>query len=585
MALRFKCPHCKKPLSVKEHLAGKKAACPVCKKVLKIPVPQSTPADMEAFAASALVDPATEASQKQQEAAQTIDFSCPFCDAELHLPLAEGGKQTPCPECSHIIKVPLPKIDKTKDWRNVQRVGPSGAKENQQQQLEGAWGSTTDKARVSREALIEAEAILVEEAPVGAMGWIRRLFIFSAIAGAVVLGLYGMKRGQNQRTERKNLELALEAVAETAGDGEDSAKIDKDRFPPSLAGAIHLGVGEFYVDKRNAELAVKHFNKARACNAGGLSALERDAVLIHLARAQIELGGTEDEAFDKKRLDLKKDIPRELGRTLGAITDPNAQAVGMRHAMSKLLAKKLAPPAIGIFGKLGPDDNQQPLMVQAQKQGLLLLQADKEPAKLPDPARDIVEPMTRLKFVDYHARKGNVENALSLVRGKGPTIVRLYAAWAGAAVIVDERKTPAEALDMLQDALRAVQELRVQAPGWIVVDLVRLAAQADQMDIVDGLLKLLDPAYKQYAHLALYELQLAKAEGSAKEPSAEDLASKANAVSLPLALACQAWARRQVRLGYGSSVQDALRLLEPEHKNLRPFFHLGIALGDQDRGK
>ena len=31
MTIKFPCPHCKKMLSVKEHLAGKKAACPACK--------------------------------------------------------------------------------------------------------------------------------------------------------------------------------------------------------------------------------------------------------------------------------------------------------------------------------------------------------------------------------------------------------------------------------------------------------------------------------------------------------------------------------------------------------------------------
>src|SRR5262249_31932199 len=36
MTIRFKCPHCQKPLGVKDQLAGKKAKCPVCKKDIMI---------------------------------------------------------------------------------------------------------------------------------------------------------------------------------------------------------------------------------------------------------------------------------------------------------------------------------------------------------------------------------------------------------------------------------------------------------------------------------------------------------------------------------------------------------------------
>src|SRR4051812_13491876 len=114
MPIRFKCPHCKKALGVKDHLAGKKAACPACKKVLVIPAPVSAPADVEDFAAQALAGPKPAPEAAEKKAAQTIDFPCPFCDEELHLDEALGGKQAPCPACKRIIKVPLPKVEKPK---------------------------------------------------------------------------------------------------------------------------------------------------------------------------------------------------------------------------------------------------------------------------------------------------------------------------------------------------------------------------------------------------------------------------------------------------------------------------------------
>ena len=53
MPIRFRCPHCKKPLQVKDHLAGKKGTCPTCKKGVVIP---SAPAP----STSATVPPAAD---------------------------------------------------------------------------------------------------------------------------------------------------------------------------------------------------------------------------------------------------------------------------------------------------------------------------------------------------------------------------------------------------------------------------------------------------------------------------------------------------------------------------------------------
>ena len=56
MTIKFPCPNCKKPLKVKEELAGKRAKCPACQKILTIPKPVAAPADVEALAAAALAD-------------------------------------------------------------------------------------------------------------------------------------------------------------------------------------------------------------------------------------------------------------------------------------------------------------------------------------------------------------------------------------------------------------------------------------------------------------------------------------------------------------------------------------------------
>ena len=37
MAIKFNCPHCKRPFNVKDNLAGLRRACPACKKMLTVP--------------------------------------------------------------------------------------------------------------------------------------------------------------------------------------------------------------------------------------------------------------------------------------------------------------------------------------------------------------------------------------------------------------------------------------------------------------------------------------------------------------------------------------------------------------------
>src|SRR5262245_60284402 len=105
MTIRLKCPNakCQKVLVVKDELAGKRVRCPACKTSVSVAAPIAPPADLEAFAAAAFSEePAAQKAAAEAAApksTQTIDFNCYYCDAELHLPAEQGGKQIPCPEC------------------------------------------------------------------------------------------------------------------------------------------------------------------------------------------------------------------------------------------------------------------------------------------------------------------------------------------------------------------------------------------------------------------------------------------------------------------------------------------------------
>ncbi len=171
MPIRMKCPECNKAFRVKDDLAGKKVACPGCKHVLAVPegvpsepvkaaqeaVKEAEQFELETMAAQAL----QEHQLKQQEAApQFVEFICPQCDEKLKLSADLAGKQTPCPECRRIIKVPQLQKQAPKDWREAgkENVPTAVAMLKQQEQMDGAWGSV-QATKVSREALVEAKVI------------------------------------------------------------------------------------------------------------------------------------------------------------------------------------------------------------------------------------------------------------------------------------------------------------------------------------------------------------------------------------------------------------------------------------------
>src|SRR5262249_23640215 len=143
----------------KDHWAGKKAQCPACKKPLTVPAtaaaPASSPVDFEALAAAALADEPKAPAPAAQPT--TIEFKCYYCDETVRVSADLAGKQTPCPECRRIVKVPLLEKTQPKDWRQMDTRLPAGARRDAAPVPEGAWD--TASVGVSRQALVEARAI------------------------------------------------------------------------------------------------------------------------------------------------------------------------------------------------------------------------------------------------------------------------------------------------------------------------------------------------------------------------------------------------------------------------------------------
>jgi len=282
MPLKFTCPHCKKNLSVKEEFAGKRGTCPACKKLIVVPnkatrqaaAPVRNKLDLESLAAETLAE------KKQSAAAATIEVTCSWCDHVFKAPADLAGKQSPCPECRRIVKVPVPK-EGAADWRAA-AVGPTGAV-RKIEALQGEWGSETARGGVSREALEEAGALPIKIEPTPLGYWLTRVAVLLLALGAAGGGIWYWLHYRAGRYETLGLAMADQAFA-------------KDRIavtPPEAQAELHRLLGEYYTrtDARDASkrTGLQRLQAAREALVACKNPIERVGLARSLIRTQIEL--------------------------------------------------------------------------------------------------------------------------------------------------------------------------------------------------------------------------------------------------------------------------------------------------------
>ena len=86
--------------------------------------------------------------------------------------------------------------------------------------------------------------------------------------------------------------------------------------------------------------------------------------------------------------------------------------------------------------------------------------------------------------------------------------------------------------------------------------------------------------FKGWAQLEVYLADLARAKHRADPAAVEEIGGKE---SLPRALAWEAWARHNTRVGYRDEVLQAAQ--DHQDPAIRSMLFLGAALGSQDREK
>ncbi len=612
MSIKFLCPHCKKVMSVKDEYAGKKGKCSFCAKGVTVPAPAArppappkpaapappkptapppTPTDAEAEAAAALAD---EPKPEAAAAPTTIDFTCPMCDAQLHMPLAEAGKRTPCPECKRIIKVPEPEKRDPANWRQTAPNLPSGAKRDVEAAPEGAWGSANAAAPVSRESLQEAGAVPVKKEPVPLSRRIVRYALWSGGPVAViVLAVLGYLKWRDSRAAQ-GAETAVAYAESDAGKAELGAAGRAAIY--RLAGEYTLRAGRPDSGKRACALFEKSFQAANAAPHG----TEQDALLQDLALAEVELGGKPEEV-DAGRKAPWEDVQKDLRATLGAMQEPEPQLDALRGVARRLaeqneglrataLANSLFPStneekgeALGLVGlelwaagkkelaagpanqaaALYPAKDRPPLAPAAAALALVLEKPLTAPAeKAPDDATS--EQIGRVEALACMKQWDAARTALSAIQNADGL---LRAKVALAAADLDDKAAGHTDVDA---AFAQAGAAGNGAPPWLLLRLMRIGERAkiapDTMQPIAVMIA--DPALRGRAELSVLRARLADPK-QAGDPKRMD-AVEAKTVAAWLARA--EWARRNN--GSAGTVKGW------DGPN-RAFGLLGLALGEQ----
>jgi hypothetical protein len=619
MAIRFSCPHCQKTLNVKDNLGGKRAVCPACKQPITIPAPVAHAADLEELAARAFADePAAPAPAAPEQA--TIEFVCYYCDAKVQVSMEFAGKQTSCPECRRITKVPALEKKEATDWRKLD-TRPSGARRDTEPAPEGTWG-TASMGTVSRQALVEAAAIPETKERLTWQQWTKRGVLAGAGLLVVGLGVWAVLHFLNQSRQIQAFAKAMQYLD------------PEPKVVPGAAAQLRHGVGEYYRRANQAENARGQFRQARdtiinALKTNKVTPVEYDIILIDLAAAQVELGGEKVEIDKGARLKWD-DAYKEARQTAQNVTTPEGHSEAVREVSRRLIARgeisraplvaTLFPDdknTAGLLALVGleilhanPDAKAKLAVVKLLEQAEQHLPKSVKPFKPgekvqgPPPPAELIALWIALGKVDKVqelapiipdqpanaiilagqveglVRSGKVKAARDACRDTKvlQPLDRLPALLAMAGVLVEDGQGEA-ARPELEQAFFILSEdpgrLRVVSP-WLLRRLVQLGLAAGLQNKVKSLAQAIpDVSLRGRAELEVLNHQLA----ASKEPAEETAVQGFDKNSPAHGLAMLALARHNAHFS-GSDYARTVDAWEPE--GLRPFGYLGVALGLQD---
>lgn len=543
-----------------------------------------------------------------------------MCDEKIKVAIENAGKMAPCPECSRIVRVPLPSKKEVTDWRKVS-TGPSLARKDTEAAPEGAWGSATGVATVSREALEEAAAVSAESAPRTRAQKIKLLLI----AAAVLVALGGAYVGYKEMVAGSIQEQALERAVSYLDPQKSKVTLD-----PLAVAEINRAVGECSIHMGNEEstkIGRQYLIAARTKLANVEPSGERDSLLVDIAALQADLvldpGQIEKTQIRREAEREQERSIKELERTISLIGSPEARAEALRHGTQMLVAKKLGEqaPRLAAGGPERAEDaavvgielwkaGQVPAATALAEQLLKARAGEKTAKEKPAPAalvalcvvlkkpQEEIDSNLKLAFNDLPWRLGMIQGlALSGeyekargIRAELKDSVDWFQAGAIVALAALDKKTAdnkelSEIAEWISTGAGKGElaghnpALGRPNPAWMLLRLVQQSLKANKADVAAQLAEgISDPQLRSRAKLELLRAKLNAAGGSA---AGDDWAKDIDEKSPAYGLAREAIVRHNAKLGQGSALLKAVGTWEPEA--LRPFGYVGVGLGVQGK--
>ena len=371
MPIRVKCEKCKKTLSVKEHLAGKKIKCPVCQSVVAVPlasptkepptaakvsVPKASPAvPIAAPKPAAATKPVAKGKPKpdsngvappkngkqtngkppdpapiesppenvEEEALsaladappppeeiatpKTIDFKCQWCDEEIKLPIELAGKQAQCTNAECKRIVKVP-LPKAPQKKDWRKMERAGPAAAKINLPEALDNAWgTEEATRARQDSL-AQAGAVEAPPTPPRGVFGWLRVgFKTVSIVALLSVVGV--GVFRLTKSHEQHNALNEIDQLL---KGRATISEPVLKAEAERA--RGLNHLHGSDPQVGLASKAFGAARSYIIIGddpppldKPLIDEQFFLIDLALSQIEMGGSGDDLLGSKGRGKRQD--------------------------------------------------------------------------------------------------------------------------------------------------------------------------------------------------------------------------------------------------------------------------------------
>jgi len=598
---------------------------PVAKPVAPPPAPAAKPAPATKPTAPVPQPAAAAAAPAAAPTGPTIEFACAYCDEKVKVGLEMEGKQTPCPACKRIIKVPMQVKQAPKDWRTIDTRPGGLLRKDVAAAPKDAWGTETTVRSVSQVALEEAGALPEDLEPLPLSQRLKWPLAGVAAVAVVVLLVMQVRTYFAGGDRNKALTLALESVYPPEG---------KSSLPAEAGAAVvHRALGEFYGHwgraDQDAKLTSQAFADLRSARDAAANLprteSEREGQLLDTALTLVDLGGNDRQVRQGSAI-LWDGCVDEIRKAVAAQQAPEVRAETLRQLTQKLLGKtdfdlsgaltsalpseEAKPEAVAVVGlelwRLNRLPEAEAAAVRAQR--LWDNQAaEAKNAKLPPPSAPslvalwlvLKKPertealkgddaegsyMYMLGTVESQARLGQFDKLRSWIKSQpGRDQARFLAQIC--ALGMEQDPAPTADLDSLVALVNGplknqLPELSPSAKAqvsWHLWRVVRLAARGGHEEQAKQLaLAIPDPAVKGRAQLEILRARMERGNTTIDEAVLNEVEPKSPAHRA----ARQEFARYKAKHD-GWTAKN----IDQWEADWRPFGYAGVALGIQDKSR